>query len=190
MLLLLPSECVCRALLLHRKVFALFDMPACLQITESLARIRADSTRALQLPSTFQRSFSTIFKASNISKSLLNLQNSTQSNSFTTTAMPKDEYPLLVDEFIYADMVLKGYDASKWMSLQPIPAKSMELLRSKKKLGELCRKGAIRVDDTWTMKKTDSNGITVTFSATVGRQSSVLPGRANVGYRCFTDPRI
>ena len=165
-------------------------MPACLQITESLARIRADSTRASQLHFTFQRSFSTILKASNISQSLLGLQKSTPSNPFTTRAMPKKEHPLLVDEAIYADMVPNGYDASQWMGLHPIPAKSIEIVRSKKKLDELCRKGAIRVNDTWTMTKTGSDGITVTFSATVGKQSSVLPARANIGYCCFIDHRI
>lgn len=81
-------------------------------------------------------------------------------------------YPLLLEEAVYADMVQFQYDAARWMDMRSVRAEAIQIGRSKKKLEELCRKGAILIDDTLTMKRTDENGVTIAFSATVGKESS------------------
>lgn len=101
--------------------------------------------------------------------------------------MPKKEYSLLFDEAVYADMVQYHYDSSRWMDMQHVPAEAARIPRSSKKLEELCRKGAIEVGDTWTMRKTDRDGNVIAFSATVSKQCLVLPSIANTGYWSFTD---
>lgn len=105
--------------------------------------------------------------------------------------MPRREYALLFDEAVYADMVQYHYDPSRWRGMQRVGAKAIQISRSKKKLEELCRKGAILIGDTLTMRKTGRDGIAIAFSATVGKQSSIqsstLPSRANTGYLSSTD---
>lgn len=81
--------------------------------------------------------------------------------------MPKKEYSLLFDEAVYADMVQYHYDSSLWMDMQHVRAEAARIPRSSKKLEELCRKGAIEVGDTWTMRKTDRDGNVIAFSATI-----------------------
>ena len=103
--------------------------------------------------------------------------------------MPK-EYSLLLDEAVYEDMVQDHYDSSKWMGMQPVLAAATRIPRSKKKLDELCKKGAILIHDTLTMTKTGRDGTAITFSATVGKVSLVLPSRADTGYFSFTDSSI
>ncbi len=81
--------------------------------------------------------------------------------------MPK-EYRLLFDDDVYWEMAQRSYDAPRWMNMDSVPAKAMELRRSEKKLEELCRKGAILTDDILTIRQRCKNGGTVSFSATVG----------------------
>ena len=99
-------------------------------------------------------------------------------------------YSLLFDEAVYADMVQDHYNSPRWMGMQPVLAAATRIPRSKKKLDELCRKGAILIRDSLTMTKTGRDGTEITFSATVGKVSLVLPSRADTGYCSFTDRRI
>lgn len=85
------------------------------------------------------------------------------------------------------NIVPHGYDSSWWMAMQSVHAKATRMPRSKKKLDELCRKEAVLEDDTLTMTKIGTDGVAVSFSAKVGKRSSVLPAKANTGYRCFID---
>ena len=96
-------------------------------------------------------------------------------------------YPLVVDDAVYASLTQNPYDAARWMCARRVRDEAIRIGRSKKKLQELCRKGAIQIEDTLTMRKKGREGIVVAFSATVGRPSSLLPARANTGYRLFTD---
>ena len=101
-----------------------------------------------------------------------------------------NQYSLLLDEAVYEDMVQNHYDSSKWMGMQPVLAEATEIPRSKKKLNELCKKGAIVIGDTLMMRKIDRDGTEITFSATVGKVSLVLPSRADINYCSFTDRSI
>ena len=85
--------------------------------------------------------------------------------------MPRQEYPLLFDDSVYADMAQYQYDPSRWMSMQPVPAEAIKIRRSGKKIEELCKKGVMLIGDTLTMRKAGGDGITIAFSATVGKQS-------------------
>ncbi|CAD6585648.1 MAG: accessory factor associated with RNA polymerase II [Alectoria sarmentosa] len=78
-----------------------------------------------------------------------------------------NQYSLLLDEAVYEDMVQNHYDSSKWMGMQPVLAEATEIPRSKKKLNELCKKGAIVIGDTLMMRKIDRDGTEITFSATI-----------------------
>lgn len=119
--------------------------------------------------------------------SIVSFQKPIPSTCITVTAMPTTEYALLFDEAVYANIVPHGYDSSWWMAMQSVHAKATRMPRSKKKLDELCRKEAVLEDDTLTMTKIGTDGVAVSFSAKVGKRSSVLPAKANTGYRCFID---
>ena len=94
------------------------------------------------------------------------------------------EYPLLFDESEYADLAREDYSFHmlQWMAMESVPAKAIQMMRSKKKLDELYRKKVFKEGDTWTMKKTGKNGNIIVFSATVRSKSSVLPSGANTGF--------
>ena len=91
------------------------------------------------------------------------------------------EYRLLFDDDVYANMVQYQYDAARWMRMDRVLTKAAGIPRSRKKLVELVRKGAMLIGDTLTTRKTDGNGVAVSFSATVGQQPlpSVVSSRAH-----------
>ena len=96
----------------------------------------------------------------------------------------------LLDEVVYADMVQVQYDSSRWMGMQPVLAAATQIPRSKKKLDELCRKRAILIHDTLTMRKIGRDGIAIIFSATVSKVSLILPSIADIDNCSFTDRSI
>ena len=96
----------------------------------------------------------------------------------------------LLDEVVYADMVQDHYDSSRWMGMQPVLVAATQIPRSKKKLDESCKKGAILIHDTLKMTKTGRNGTAITFSAMVSKVSLIFPSRADTGYFSFTDCSI
>ena len=96
-------------------------------------------------------------------------------------------YPLVVDDAVYASLTQNAYDAARWMRERRVRVEAIRIDRSKKKLQELCKKGAIQIEDTLTMRKKGRDGRVVAFSATVGKPSSLLPARANTSYLLSTD---
>ena len=100
------------------------------------------------------------------------------------------EYRLLFDDDVYADMVQDSFNLSRWMNMDRVLARATIIPRSKKKLDELCRKGAVLIGDTLTMRMTGGDGVTIDFSATVSRQASVMLSRANDCYFIVTDRSI
>lgn len=95
------------------------------------------------------------------------------------------EHDLMFDDSFYLDMAKHDYERNvqRWMGKESVLNKAASMPRSKKKLNELWKKGALQIGDTMTMKKTAGNGNDVFFSATVGIKSSVLRSGANAG--CF-----
>ena len=98
-------------------------------------------------------------------------------------------YHLLFDDDVYANMVQGAYDASQWMSIGDVRATATQLERSAKKFDELCRKGALLRGDVLSMERNGSDGITVSFSASVGQPVSIVSSRAKNGYFVSTDRR-
>lgn len=76
-------------------------------------------------------------------------------------------YPLVVDDGVYASLIQNAYDAARWMRERRVREEAIRIDRSKKKLQELCRKGAIQIKDTLTMRKKGRDGSVVAFSATI-----------------------
>ena len=82
-------------------------------------------------------------------------------------------YPLLFADDIYAELIQDQYDAAQWMQMDGVLAGSAQIPRSKKKLLELCRKGAVLIGDTLIMRKTGADGVAVSLNATVDQQPSI-----------------
>ena len=76
-------------------------------------------------------------------------------------------YPLLFDDDIYADLVQYQYDAARWMQMDRLLGGSTQIPRSKKKVLELCGKGMMLIGDMMSMRKTGTDGVAVSLSATV-----------------------
>ena len=93
----------------------------------------------------------------------------------------------MVDDAVYASLTQNAYDAARWMRERRVREEATRIDRSKKKLQELCKKGAVQIEDSLTMRKKGRDGIVVAFSATVGKPSSLLPERANTSYLLSTD---
>ena len=96
-------------------------------------------------------------------------------------------YRLLFDDDVYINMSQYSYDAVQWMNMDCVLTKASEIQRSKKKFEELFRRGVLLTGDTLTMNKTQEDGSTIAFSATVGQLSSTASSRANNGYLFSVD---
>ena len=83
------------------------------------------------------------------------------------------EYVLMFDESLYLEMTKVDYEQNiqQWMAKESVLTKARDMPRSKKKMEELWKKGAIKKGDTLSMRKTAGNGSHVFFNAMVGSKS-------------------